>query len=67
MMDVEDARCPECLCPASRTLGLGNWLFRCAPCQREWGHPQQQGSAAEALYDLRRKQWPIAQQETGHE
>jgi hypothetical protein len=34
------ALCPDCGRPATRVLPSGGWLFRCAPCKCEWGHPQ---------------------------
>ena len=50
----DDARCPDCDEPASRTLAFG-WLWRCDPCKREWGHPQwiNTARASELLYELR--------------
>jgi hypothetical protein len=54
MDDHEDLRCPGCDNLASRTLSSG-WLFRCAMCDWDWGHPQSidRVKATEMLHDAR--------------
>jgi tRNA(Ile2) C34 agmatinyltransferase TiaS len=37
---MSEAHCPDCGKAATRVLPTGDRLFRCAPCKREWGHPQ---------------------------
>lgn len=40
-MSRDDAQCPGCGQPATSTYPrLGAWLFRCQPCDWNWGHPQ---------------------------